>query len=71
MLEEELYNDYKAVFKQYMSEGKSSQIEEFTKLLVEHNALKDKKYMGKIQLAIQLEDHANEINKIVNKYITK
>lgn len=71
MLEEELYNDYKAVFKQYMSEGKFSQIEEFTKLLVEHNALKDKEYMGKIQLAIQLEDHANEINKIVNKYIAK
>lgn len=71
MLEKELYNDYKAVFKQYMSEGKSSQIEEFTKLLVEHNALKDKEYMGKIQLAIQLEDHANEFNKIVNKYIAK
>lgn len=71
MLEEELYNDYKAVFKQYMSEGKSSQIGEFTKLLVEHNALKDKEYMGKIQLAIQLENHANEINKIVNKYIAK
>lgn len=71
MLEEELYNDYKAVFKLYMSDGKSSQIEEFTKLLVEHNALKDKEYMGKIQLAIQLEDHANEINKIVNKYIAK
>ena len=69
MLEEELYNDYKAVFKQYMSEGKSSQIGEFTKLLIEHNALKDKEYMGKIQLAIQLEDHANEINKIVNKYM--
>lgn len=71
MLEEELYNDYKAVFKQYMSEGKFSQIEEFTQLLVEHNALKDKEYMGKIQLAIQLEDHANGINKIVNKYIAK
>lgn len=71
MLEEELYNDYKAVFKQYMSEGKSSQIGEFTKLLIEHNALKDKEYMGKIQLAIQLENHANEINKIVNKYISK
>ena len=71
MLEEELYNDYKAVFKQYMSEGKSSQIGEFTKLLVEHNALKDKEYMGKIQLAIQLENHANEINKIVNIYIAK
>ena len=71
MLEEELYNDYKTVFKLYISEGKSSQIEEFTKLLVEHNALKDKEYMGKIQLAIQLEDHANEINKIVNKYIAK
>lgn len=71
MLEEELYNDYKTVFKLYISEGKSSQIEEFTKLLVEHNALKDKEYMSKIQLAIQLEDHANEINKIVNKYIAK
>lgn len=71
MLEEELYNDYKAVFKLYMSEGKSSQIEEFAELLIEHNALKDKEYIGKIQLAILLEDHANIINKIANKYTEK
>ena len=71
MLEKELYNDYKAVFKQYMKEGKFSQIEEFSTLLVNHNALKNKSYMNKIQLAIQLEEHTIVINKIANKYTRK
>lgn len=69
MLEDELYNDYKAVFEQYMKEGKSTLIDEFTQLLIKHAALKDKEYINKIQLAIQLEEHVKEISNIKNKYI--
>lgn len=69
MLEEELYNDYKAVYIQYLSDGKSAVIDEFTQLLVNHAALKDKEYINKIQLAIQLEEHVKEISNIKNKYI--
>ena len=69
MLEDELYNDYKAVFEQYMKEGKSTLIDEFTQLLIKHAALKDKEYINKIQLAIQLEEHVKEFSNIKNKYI--
>lgn len=69
MLEDELYNDYKAVYRQYLNEGKSAMIDEFTQLLVNHTALKDKEYINKIQLAIQLEEHVKEISNIKNKYI--
>ena len=68
MLEDELYDDYKAVFIQYMDQGRWDLIEEFTQLLVRHEALKDKEYINKIQLAIQLEEHANEISNFYNKY---
>ena len=44
MLEDELYDDYKAVFIQYMDQGRWDLIEEFTQLLVRHEALKDKEY---------------------------
>ena len=71
MLEEELYNDYKAVFNQYRNEGKYSLLNEFTELLVEHNALKDRDYIKNLQLAIQLEDHTKIISKIANKYTEK
>lgn len=71
MLEDELYNDYKAVYEQYMDEGKSALIDEFTQLLIKHAALKDKEYINKIQLAIQLEEHAKEISNIKNKYTKK
>ena len=69
MLEEELYNDYKAVYIQYLSDGNSALIDEFTQLLVKHAALKDKEYIDKIQLAIQLEGHVNELINISKKYI--
>lgn len=69
MLEDELYNDYKAVFEQYMKEGKSALIDEFTQLLIKHAALKDQEYINKIQLAIQLEEHVKEFSNIKNKYI--
>ena len=68
MLEDELYDDYKAVFIQYMDQGRWDLIEEFTQLLVRHEALKDKEYINKIQLAIQLEEHAKEISNFYNKY---
>ena len=66
MLEEELYNDYKAVYIQYLSDGNSALIDEFTQLLVKHAALKDKEYIDKIQLAIQLEGHVNKLINISN-----
>lgn len=69
MLEEELYNDYKAVYIQYLSDGNSALIDEFTQLLVKHAALKDKEYIDKIQLVIQLEGHVNELINISKKYI--
>lgn len=68
VLEDELYDDYKAVFIQYMDQGRWDLIEEFTQLLVRHEALKDKEYINKIQLAIQLEEHAKEISNFYNKY---
>ena len=68
MLEEELYNDYKAVYIQYLSDGNSTLIDEFTQLLVKHAALKDKEYIDKIQLAIQLEGHVNKLINISKKY---
>ena len=68
MLEEELYNDYKAVYKKYTATGKKSLIKEYTNLLIKHAALKDKDYIEKIQMAIELEDHVAELNNIQNKY---
>lgn len=71
MLEDELYNDYKAVYEQYMDEGKSALIDEFTQLLIKHAALKDEEYINKIQLAIQLEEHVKAFSNIKNKYTEK
>lgn len=68
MLEDELYNDYKAVYKLYIENGQSNLIEEFTELLIEHAALRNKEYFEKIQLAIQLEDHATELYNIQNRF---
>ena len=68
MLEEELYNDYKAVYIKYLSDGNFALIDEFTQLLVKHAALKDKEYIDKIQLVIQLEGHVNKLINISKKY---
>jgi ATP-dependent DNA helicase RecQ len=51
-----------------MDEGKSALIDEFTQLLIKHAALKDKEYINKIQLAIQLEEHVKAFSNIKNKY---
>ena len=71
MLEEELYNDYKAVMTLYSSQGKLDLLDEYTQLLIDHTALlpEDKGYIEKIQLAVQLEIHAEKINRITQKYI--
>lgn len=69
MLEEELYNDYKAVYLHYIASGKQKLIDEFTGLLLLHSAIDNEEYINKIQLAIQLEEHVNKINNIKNKYL--
>ena len=69
MFEEELFNDYKAVFKYYLENNKLYLFDEFTKLLIKHSAIRNKEYINKIQLAIQLEEHISRINNIKNKYI--
>ena len=70
ILEEELYNDYKAVMKLYESHNKLEYLDEFTNLLIQHTVIshKDIKYIEKIQLAIQLEAHTKELSKIDQKY---
>lgn len=70
MLEEELYNDYKDVMNLYETQGKLDFLDQFTDLLIKHRAIlpKEKNYIEKIQLAIQLETHTKELNKINQKY---
>ena len=69
MLEEELYNDFKAVFIYYQNNGKLYLIDDFTQLLIEHSALSNKEYIDKIQRTILLEEHVRMLNIIKNKYL--
>lgn len=71
MLEEELYNDYKAVMKLYSSQGKLNLLDEYTQLLIDHTALlpENNDYIEKIQVSIQLEEHVEYIRRINQKYI--
>ena len=57
--------------KLYSSQGKLNLLDEYTQLLIDHTALlpEDKEYIEKIQLAVQLEIHADELNSINQKYI--
>lgn len=71
LFESELYNDYYAVYKLYQKEGKSSLMNEYKELLLQHDALKDREYIQKLHYAILLDEHNKEINNIKNKYITK
>lgn len=66
MLEQELYDDYKAVMRLYASQGKLGLLNEYTDLLLQHTAIlpEDKVFIEKMQLAIQLEDHVAELNSI-------
>ncbi len=70
MLEQELYDDYKAVMRLYASQGKLGLLNEYTNLLLQHTAIlpEDKVYIEKMQLAIQLEDHVAELNRINQIY---
>lgn len=70
MLEQELYDDYKAVMRLYASQGKLGLLNEYTDLLLQHTAIlpKDKVYIEKMQFAIQLEDHVAELNRINQIY---
>ena len=70
MLEQELYDDYKAVMRLYASHGKLGLLNEYTDLLLQHTAIlpEDKVYIEKMQLAIQLEDHVAELNRINQIY---
>ena len=70
MLEQELYDDYKAVMRLYASQGKLGLLNEYTDLLLQHTAIlpEDKAYIEKMQLAIQLEDHVAELNRINQIY---
>jgi len=71
MLEEELYNDYKDVMRMYSSQGKLDLLNEYTQLLIDHRALlpEGRGYIEKIQLAVQLEMHADELKRITYNYI--
>ena len=70
MLEQELYDDYKAVMRLYASQGKLGLLNEYTDLLLQHKAilLENKEYLEKIQDAIQLEEHVAELNRINQIY---
>lgn len=70
MLEEELYNDYKAVLQRYTIEGKLNLLNEYTDLLIKHNAILPihKNYIEKIQYAVQLELHLEELKLINQNY---
>lgn len=70
ILEQELYDDYKAVMRLYASQGKLGLLNEYTDLLLQHTAIlpEDKAYIEKMQLAIQLEDHVAELNRINQIY---
>ena len=70
MLEQELYDDYKAVMRLYASQGKLGLLNEYSDLLLQHTAIlpEDKVYIEKMQLAIQLEDHVAELNRINQIY---
>lgn len=70
MLEDELYNDYKGVMRMYSSQGNLGLLDEYTDLLLQHKAIlpEDKAYLEKMQLAIQLEEHVAELNRINQIY---
>lgn len=68
MIEDELYNDYKAVMMLYRQQGKLDLLNEFTNLLESHKVQLPEKYIEKLQLAIQLESHSNKVKKFKQVY---
>lgn len=71
LLEEELYKDYKAVMDLYSTKGKLLLLDEFTSLLIEHNAIQtiSEEYFKRIQLSINLENHLSKLKIINQKYL--
>ena len=71
LIEEELFNDYKAVMNLYDSQGQLKLLDEYTELLIQHAAIQPegKEYMDKIQSAIQLEEHISEVKNLTHNYI--
>lgn len=68
MIEDELYNDYKAVMMLYRQQGKLDLLNEFTNLLESHKVQLPEKYIEKLQLAIQLESHSNKVKNFKQVY---
>lgn len=70
MLEEELFNDYKAVMQLYASKGQLKLLKDFTNLLIKHRAMSEegRVYFKKLQYAIQLEEHVANLKEITNIY---
>jgi ATP-dependent DNA helicase RecQ len=54
----------------YTSHGTLGLLNEYTNLLLQHKAIlpEDKVYIEKMQLAIQLEEHVTELNRINQIY---
>lgn len=73
MLEEEICNDYDAVWTLYKKQGKLNFLSEYEDLLVKHAAIDEsrKDYLRKLQTWIQLKKHSVEMNIISNKYTSK
>ena len=71
MLEEEICNDYEAVFEYYKNHGQLGLLSEYERLLVEHTALDESRtdYLKKLQTYIQLRKHAIALDNISHKYL--
>lgn len=68
LLEHEVYEDFKAVMDIYAKGSNMGYMNEFKDLLVQHGAVKDPEYLDKLLTLIQLEEHADKLRTIINKY---
>lgn len=73
MLEEEICNDYEAVFEYYKKRNQLGLLSEYERLLVAHTALDESRtdYLKKLQTYILLRKHAIVLNNISHKYLQK
>ena len=71
LLEEEIFNDYKAVVEYYLKMDNSKVLEEYNNLLVKHAALSNstKDYLQKLYRFVLLKHHLLELKKFVFQYI--
>lgn len=70
MLEEEICNDFEDVFNYYSKKGTLKLLDEYSDLLISHNAIDEEKkeYLHKIYKYIELRKHLNNLNNIISKY---